>query len=138
MRRYWRFLLPAVIVIGILAVLLVNLTSNLVYFNTPTELLARTDLPTPRLRLGGQVEAGTITENGDGIHFILTDGREAVEVLHQGTPPQLFEDGIGIVVEGTWDGHEFHSDNMLIKHDEQYRTEDGEVYDRSEHQLGEP
>jgi cytochrome c-type biogenesis protein CcmE len=42
------------------------------------------------------------------------------------------------VVEGTWDGHEFHSDNMLIKHDEQYRTEDGEVYDRTEHELSEP
>lgn len=135
MRRYWRFVIPALLVIAILAVLLVNLTSNLVYFNTPTELVARTDLPTPRLRLGGQVEAGTITETGDGVRFVLTDGREAVEVLHRGSPPQLFADGIGVVVEGIWDGVEFHSDNMLIKHDEQYRTEDGEVYDRTEHQL---
>jgi cytochrome c-type biogenesis protein CcmE len=138
MRRYWRFVVPAVIVIGVLVALLVNLTSNLVYFNTPTELMARTDLPTPRLRLGGQVEAGTITESADGVRFILTDGREGVEVLHQGAPPQLFADGIGVVVEGTWDGHEFHSDNMLIKHDEQYRTEDGEVYDRTEHELSDP
>jgi len=137
-RRYTPFVLPAVLVIGVLVVLLFNLTGNLVYFSTPSELVERTDLPTDRLRLGGQVAAGTVAVEGDTIRFTLTDGHQSVEVIHQGTPPQLFEDGAGVVVEGTWDGREFHSDTMLIKHDEQYRTEDGEVYDRSKHELGEP
>ncbi len=33
-----------------------------------------------------------------------------------------------MVVEGTWNGAIFSSDSMIIKHDEQYRTEDGGVY----------
>lgn len=138
MKRYLRFLIPAVVAIALLAVLLVNLAGNLVYFHTPTELVEGTDLPTGRFRLGGQVEAGTVVEDGDRIRFVLTDGRQGVDVVHQGAPPQLFEGGVGVVVEGTWDGLAFHSDNMLIKHDEQYRTEDGEVYDRAEHELGDP
>ena len=55
MRRYWKFLVPAFVILGVLVVLMVNLSSNLVYFRTPTELF--TDVaPSPeRLRLGGQV-----------------------------------------------------------------------------------
>ena len=58
----------------------------------------------------------------------VTDGREAIAVVHTGAPQELFSEGIGVVVEGTWDGAVFHSDTMLVKHDEQYRTDDG-VYE---------
>jgi len=58
----------------------------------------------------------------------LTDGTTTVAVDHVGSPQQLFREGIGVVVEGTWDGTVFHSDSMIIKHDEQYRTEEGGVY----------
>ena len=51
--------------------------------------------------------------------------------------PQLFEEGQGVIVEGTWDGSTFHSDTMLIRHDEQYRTEDNVIYDSIDHELEE-
>jgi cytochrome c-type biogenesis protein CcmE len=38
----------------------------------------------------------------------------------------LFQEGIGVVVEGTWDGTNFHSDTMLVKHDETYTSDEGE------------
>ena len=52
----------------------------------------------------------------------------SIPVIHTGAPQQLFQEGIGVVITGTWDGTEFHSDEMMVKHDEQYRTEDGEIY----------
>jgi len=125
--RYWKFLAPAVIAVAVLAVLLVNLNSSLVYFNTPTELIGQ-DPSGARQRLGGQVVPGSLASTTAGVDFVVTDGRETVHVLHAGAPPQLFAEGIGVVVEGVWDGDLFHSDTMLVKHDEQYGTEDG-VYD---------
>jgi cytochrome c-type biogenesis protein CcmE len=128
-KRYWRFLVPAALLVVVLGVLLVNLSSSLVYFITPTELIAANDDTTERRRLGGQVVTGTVVEEPEGIRFDVTDGRETVAVYHSGAPQQLFQEGIGVVVEGTWNGSEFHSDVMLVKHDEQYRTEDGTEYD---------
>ncbi|MDJ0923675.1 MAG: cytochrome c maturation protein CcmE [Acidimicrobiia bacterium] len=134
-RRYWKFLVPAVLAVGLLIVLLINLSSNLVYFQTPTELLTEIEPSENRLRLGGQVVAGTVVENGETLLLTVTDGRESAAVVHAGVIPQLFAEGQGVIVEGTWDGSTFHSDSMLIRHDEQYRTGDDVVYDSVEHQL---
>jgi cytochrome c-type biogenesis protein CcmE len=133
-KRYWKFILPAAALVAILVVLLLNLNSSLVYFNTPTELAAE-EAGEARLRLGGQVVTGSVTETTEGVSFDVTDGRQAVRVLHVGAPQELFAEGIGVVVEGTWDGEAFHSDSMLVKHDEQYQTDDS-VYD-PEHPYGE-
>lgn len=134
-RRYWKFLVPAVLVLGVLIVLLINLSANLVYFRTPTELLTEIEPSTERLRLGGQVVEGTVSTQGETLLLIVTDGRESMTVSHDGVVPQLFAEGQGVIVEGTWDGAMFHSDTMLIRHDEQYRTEDNVIYDSIEHEL---
>ena len=136
-RRYWKFLVPAIVVLGVLIVLLVTLSSNLVYFRTPTELLTEVEPSDDRLRLGGQVVSGTVAEQGDTLLLTVTDGRESTAVEHAGVIPQLFEEGQGVIVEGTWDGSTFHSDTMLIRHDEQYRTEDNVIYDSIDHELEE-
>ena len=127
MRAYWKFVVPALVGVAVLVVLGFNLSSSLVYFNTPSELTSE-EPGNSRLRLGGQVVAGTVTETTDGVSFNVTDGRTAVLVMHTGASQQLFQEGIGVVVEGTWDGAAFHSDTMLVKHDETYRTDDG-TYD---------
>ena len=131
MKRYWRFLVPAGLLLAVLVVLVVNLSSNLVYFNTPTELLDE-GAAEARLRLGGEVLEGSVENTAEGVAFLVTDGRENVTVRHVGSPQELFQEGIGVVVEGTWDGAVFASDTMLVKHDEQYRTEDGDVYEPGE------
>ena len=124
MSRYWRFVVPAALALGVLVFLLFQLSSNLVFFNTPTELLESPPAATDRLRLGGQVTS--VTQTGSPVVFVVTDGRQSVEVHHTGLPPELFAEGRGVVVEGTYDGEVFHSDTMLVKHDEQYRVEDVE------------
>ncbi len=133
MKRYWKFIVPAGIVVVVLAVLIVSLNASLVYFNTPTEL-NEVEAGDDRLRLGGQVVPGTVTDSTTGVTFEVTDGREAITVVYTGAPQQLFQEGIGVVVEGTWDGSQFHSNTMLVKHDETYSTDEGE-YD-PEHPYG--
>jgi cytochrome c-type biogenesis protein CcmE len=130
MKRYRMFIIA---MIGLLAVLvgflIANIRENLVYYKTPTEVIGDTGAADAgRFRLGGLVVPGTIAETDDGVSFEVTDGTTSLEVSHVGAPQQLFREGIGVVVEGTWDGTVFHSDSMIIKHDEQYRTEEGGVY----------
>jgi cytochrome c-type biogenesis protein CcmE len=131
MKRYWRFVIPAGLLAVVLVVLLINLSSSLVYFVTPTDLI-QAEVDDGRSRLGGQVEPGSVVVEAELVRFRVTDGREAVDVIHEGDPQQLFQEGIGVVVEGQWDGATFHSDTMLVRHDEQYRTEDGSVYEEGE------
>jgi len=130
MKRYRLFVIA---MLGLLAVLIgflvANIRENLVYYRTPTEVVTEPPGATAgRFRLGGLVVAGTVVESGSEITFAVTDGTTTVAVDHVGSPQQLFREGIGVVVEGTWDGTVFHSDSMIIKHDEQYRTEEGGVY----------
>lgn len=136
-RRYWKFLVPAFLIVGVLIVLMITLSGNLVYFHTPTELYTDVAPSEARLRLGGQVVAGTVAEDGDVLKLTVTDGRESLTVEHDGVIPQLFAEGQGVIVEGTWDGTTFRSDTMLIRHDEQYRTEDNVIYDSIDHELEE-
>jgi len=135
MKRYARFVVPAVVVAAALGALLFFFIEDaLVYFRTPSDIVEESVADDgSRMRLGGQVEVGSVVENGGGVDFVVTDGANAIRVSHSGAPAQLFAEGRGIVVEGTWDGTRFHSDTMIIKHDEQYRTEDGEVYVPGEH-----
>ncbi len=128
MKRYWRIVVPAIVIAAIIGVLLVTLQSNLVFFNTPTELVGQ-EAGDDRMRLGGEVVEGSVVDNGTGVSFAVTDGREVIPVVHSGAPQDLFQEGIGVVVEGTWNGERFLSDSMIVSHDEQYRTEDGDVYE---------
>jgi len=132
-KRYWKFIVPAAIVIVAIVVLVFSMNSSLVYFNTPTEL-SQQGPSNARLRLGGQVVPGTVSDTTTGVTFEVTDGRETIDVVYIGAPQQLFQEGIGVVVEGTWDGTSFHSDSMLVKHDENYKSDDG-TYD-PEHPYG--
>lgn len=99
---------------------------NLVYFLSPKELLAKGtaayDVP---VRLGGQVVPGSVQWNADRLElrFRVTDGAEQVSVRSKGAPPQMFRDGIGVVVEGRYRrGGEFESHNLMVKHSNEYRA----------------
>lgn len=103
-----------------------GLGSNLVYFLTPTELLARGeaafDAP---VRLGGQVVPGSIRWDPDALdlRFELGDGEAAVEVHSTGAPPAMFRDTMGVVVEGTLTrAGVFESTNLMVRHSNEYKV----------------
>ncbi len=125
-----RFLVPAIGAILLLVGYLTwsGLDQNLVYYLTPDEALdQRAQFPDgSRFRLGGLVVPGSVVDTGEGVEFEVTDGAATVSVVHTGTPPQLFREDIGVVAEGAWDGRLFRSDQLLVRHDEEYRAPEGD------------
>jgi cytochrome c-type biogenesis protein CcmE len=97
---------------------------NLVYFLTPKELLAKGSkvYDTP-LRLGGMVVPGSVQWDAKNLdlRFRIGDGEKEVAVHAKGAPPQMFRDGMGVVVEGRYgpDGV-FQSTNLMVKHSNEY------------------
>src|SRR5215831_4059885 len=116
-----RVLLLAAAVIGSLGWVAGNgLTSNLVYYETPTDLLGKGGAG-QRVRLGGLVEPGSVRNLPGGVSFVMTDGKHEMAVDQRGGVPSMFEAGRGVVVEGAYgnDGV-FHADTLLVKHDNTY------------------
>jgi len=74
-------------------------------------------------RIGGMVEAGSLTREGDGltVHFVVTDLAKRVPVTFKGILPDLFKEGKGVVAQGQLgaDGT-FLASEVLAKHDENY------------------
>jgi cytochrome c-type biogenesis protein CcmE len=100
-----------------------GLTSNLVYYETPSDLLAKGAAAAgERVRLGGLVEAGTVRDSAGGVSFVVTDGAHEMTVDQHGAVPSMFQAGRGVVVEGAYgrDGV-FHGDTVMVKHDNVYR-----------------
>lgn len=123
----------AIAALGVAAVLLGvlfvgNINGNLVYFLTPDEALARkADFDDGRrFQIGGLVQDGSVASGADGLRFVVVSGTgpdaAAVPVAYEGSPAQLFRPGIGVVLEGAWDGGTFDADTMIVKHDENYRA----------------
>jgi cytochrome c-type biogenesis protein CcmE len=99
-----------------------GLSRNIVYFRTTSEAVkTRPQQGDHRFRLMGAVVTGSQQPTGDGVAFDVTDGMERVRVVHHGSPPELFKDGVPVVCEGRWQGEVFDSDRIMIKHGSDYR-----------------
>jgi cytochrome c-type biogenesis protein CcmE len=113
------------VAVGALAWIAVgDLGDNLVYYWSPTEMMSQRDKAVgATIRLGGLVEAGSIANAGAALKFRVTDGTTVVPVASSGVPPQMFREGIGVVLEGTLttDGT-FTCTRMMVKHDNEYRA----------------
>ena len=61
--------------------------------------------------------------------FDVSDGTEQIHVVVSGNPPQMFREGIGVVVEGELQKNGvFHSEKVMVKHSNEYEApEDGEA-----------
>jgi len=106
-----------------------GVTQSAVYFVTPSELQA-SPVSGKAYRLGGLVTAGSLKWEPRtlDLSFVLSDGRATVPVRHKGTPPDLFGEGRGAVVEGSWttDGY-FKATLIMAKHSEEYKAPHGET-----------
>jgi cytochrome c-type biogenesis protein CcmE len=97
------------------------LSSNIVFFFTPTQV-ARNEAPQGRaFRIGGLVEPGSIKREGLDVSFRVTDNAQTIPVVYRGTLPDLFKEGKGVVAQGSIgpDGV-FKAAEVLAKHDENY------------------
>jgi cytochrome c-type biogenesis protein CcmE len=102
---------------------------NLVYYWSPGQLIDQGDKAIgPTIRLGGMVQTGSIVWNANKTHldFRVADSKEAdsksVFVSSDEIPPQMFREGIGVVVEGTFDKSQvFRTSRLMVKHSNEYR-----------------
>ena len=107
----------------ILSVFLIfkSLEENVVYFKSPTEIKNLTELKNKKIRVGGMVKMNSIKINETEINFIITDFKNELIVNFNGSVPNLFEEGKGVVAEGfVKDRNYFKAIKILAKHDENY------------------
>ena len=125
MKRKAKFIGGGLVIAAALAYLIyAGVSQSVVYFVTPSELGAA-PVAGKSYRLGGMVQPGTLKWDPKALdlRFTLSDGLASVPVRHRGTPPDLFAESRGAVVEGTWsrDGY-FQATTILAKHSEEYKA----------------
>ena len=107
--------------VGIVVALVLNaFQSNLVFFYSPSQIVAK-EAPTGRtFRVGGLVEAGSVKIDGVKVQFVITDTAKTVPVRFEGLLPDLFKEGKGVVAQGQLQEGVFVAREVLAKHDENY------------------
>lgn len=124
-KRQSRMLAVAALVLGVgtaVALALTAFNQNLMYFYSPSEVLAGDAPPQARIRVGGIVEAGSFVRDPDSLRvdFRLADCEQAVSVTYTGILPDLFREGQGIIAMGQVRDGVVQADEVLAKHDENY------------------
>ncbi len=118
------FIVAGVTGIGIAATLILNaFNSNMVFFFSPSQVVAKEAPQERSFRLGGLVTEGSVEREDDGltVHFTVTDNQHTIPVVFTGILPDLFREGEGVVAQGRLgDDGVFHAEEVLAKHDETY------------------
>ena len=119
-----RFLFIVLILITLILtafLFLKSIEENVVYFQSPTEIKALSELDKKKIRVGGMVKKNSISINSSEVKFVITDFKNEINVSYTGAIPNLFEEGKGVVAEGVLSDRNFFSaSKILAKHDENY------------------
>tara|TARA_B100000941_G_scaffold102000_1_gene71401 strand:- start:345 stop:764 length:420 start_codon:yes stop_codon:yes gene_type:complete len=119
-----RFLFVSLILITfVLSAFLIikSLEENVVFFKSPTEIKALSEVNEKKIRIGGMVKKDSISIISKEINFIVTDFKNEINVVYSGVVPNLFSEEKGVVAEGYLkDKNFFLATKILAKHDENY------------------
>jgi cytochrome c-type biogenesis protein CcmE len=105
---------------AIVALVLNAFQSNLVFFYSPSQVMANEAPESRTFRIGGLVEEGSVKREGVTVNFAVTDTAQTVRVRYDGILPDLFQEGKGVVAQGQLQGGTFVAREVLAKHDENY------------------
>jgi len=125
-QRRLYFVLLGLLALGAAATLVLTaISDSLVYFYTPSDLVAKPQPEGRRMRIGGLVQDHSVIRDGKSVTFVVTDLTQSLPVTYAGILPDLFREGQGVVVEGKMgpDGR-FQAAEVLAKHDEKYMPKD--------------
>ena len=91
------------------------------FYKVPSQILKSPPKAAVKLRMGGLVEKGSIDRLEDSkIIFGVTDTVNSINFYYKGIIQDLFAEGQGVVVLGTFNGQSFEAVQVLAKHDETY------------------
>lgn len=121
-QRRIQLIVVAFVLLGLTTVLLgYAFRDGINYFRAPAQVLADPPPQGEVFRIGGLVEAGSLTRGqGETVTFRVTDTVKAVPVRYTGILPDLFAEGAGMVGTGAMEGDTFVASEILAKHDETY------------------
>ncbi len=101
---------------------------NTIYYYTTSETLGIEISNDERIKLGGFVVEDSVTKDGEFTLFTITDGNKDIDIVFDGFVPELFQENMGVILDGVFDDKLFLADDMLVKHDNEYVSSDGETY----------
>ncbi len=104
MKTYWKFGALVAVVVGTLVWLAVGgVSETKTYYKTVAELYKMgEDVQGKRLRVGGDVEPGSIVRNGKEVRFALRQDNQVLNCVYTGTDPlpDTFRDGAQALADG--------------------------------------
>ncbi|HTP89431.1 MAG TPA: cytochrome c maturation protein CcmE [Bryobacteraceae bacterium] len=104
MRVYAKFAILAVAIVGVLIWLAAGgVSETKTYYKTIAELNAMGDRAhSERLRVGGDIEPGSIQRSSTGVTFTLTQDSRKLKVVYTGVDPlpDTFKDGSQALADG--------------------------------------
>lgn len=118
-KRLILFLTAAFILATAVALILLALKENLVYFYTPSEI-DKEEIGNRSIRIGGLVKENSIIIEGLTTRFVIQDAKKHQAVIYTGALPDIFRDGQGVIVEGKFKKDTFEANVVMAKHDEKY------------------
>jgi cytochrome c-type biogenesis protein CcmE len=124
-RNSWRLFAVGAVLVGAMCFLIVKgLSGSLDYFETVDQAVVhKAMLGTRTFRLEGLVVPGTVHRTASGVTFLAAGSDHRVQVTNTGSPPQLFQPDIPVVVVGHFAGATFVSDQIIVDHTAQYIEE---------------
>lgn len=129
MNKNFIFIFLGIILISFATVRIAS--SNTIFYYTTSEAAENVNLSdSERLKLGGFVVNETISKTStEETRFKVTDGNLEIVIIFDGYIPELFQEEMGVILDGYFKNEIFYSDDMLVKHDNEYISEDGQTYD---------
>ena len=122
-QRLWLIGAAGVLAVGAIALAATALQDTVAFFYSPSDVITKdVAINGKSARVGGLVEVKSVKHDAEGqLLFTITDTRNTVPVIFDGIPPDLFQEGKGVVAEGKFD-HEGRliAKRVLAKHDENY------------------
>lgn len=114
------FILGGLVILGaVIYLVYANTQANAVYYLTVSELKSCNTCTTQSVRVAGVVQAGSIVRDDQKqeISFVISDsGRQSLPVVYSGVVPDIFRQGITVVVEGHYTGKgPFQAQTLLAK-----------------------
>ena len=107
MKKYAKFAALITIIVGTVVWLaFAGASETKTYYKTISEVAKMgNDAYSQHLRVGGDVEAGSIKRVGNQTHFVLIQDKERMNVVYTGTDPlpDTFKDGAQALADGKLD-----------------------------------
>ena len=93
-------------------------SNNTIYYYTTSEAIENiTAISSERIKLGGFVVSESVSKGSiDETNFEITDGNKTIKIVFDGFIPELFQDEMGVILDGYFENNIFYSDDMLVKH----------------------